>query len=96
MFVVMAVDPSDFEDFEQRHSMFVLMTVAENPGCTKTDISPLGDTKRSAKYARVDYLIEKGYIEYIEVYGKPTKRMRLTKKGEKVAEHLQALKEIIK
>ena len=90
----MAVEPNDFEDFEQRYSMFVLMFVSEYPGCIKTDISPLGDTKRSAKFARVDYLIEKGYIEYMEVNGRPTKRMQLTKKGEMVAGHLRALREI--
>ena len=93
---VMAVNPNDFEDFEQRYSMYVLMFVLEYPGCIKTDISPLGDTKRSAKFARVDYLLEKGYIEYMEVNGRPTKRMRLTEKGEKVAEHFRAIEDIIR
>jgi len=96
MTVAMAVEPNDFEDFEQRYSMYVLMMVADYPGCIKTDISPLGDTKRSAKFARADYLIEKGYIEYMEVNGRPTKRMQLTEKGEMVAEQIRVLGEIIK
>ncbi|MDY0236662.1 MAG: hypothetical protein RBR71_11560 [Gudongella sp.] len=91
----MMVNDNDFEIFEQRFSMYVIMMVGTYPGCIKADISPLGDPRRTTKFARVEYLIEKGFIEHPVINSRVSNKLQLTCKGQKLFEHVTAIHGII-
>ena len=85
----------DFVDLEQRYAMHVLMMIYEYPGCLKADIADLSDPVHNTKYSRVQYLMNKGYIRYMNINGKPTKKLQLTEKGRRVAECIDRLHGIL-
>ena len=85
----------DFIDLEQRYAMHVLLMIYQYPGCLKADIADLTDPAHNTKYSRVQYLISKGYVRYMNINGKPTKKLQLTEKGRRVAECIDRLHGIL-
>ena len=86
----------DFADLEQRYAMHVLMMVYRYPGCLKADIADLSDPAHNTKYSRVQYLISKEYLRYMNVNGKPTKKLQLTEKGRRIAECVDRMHSILR
>ena len=86
----------DFRDLEQRYAMHVLLMVYRYPGCLKADIADLTDPVHNTKYSRIHYLIENGYIRYMNVNGKATKKLQLTDKGRRIAECVDRMHEILR
>ena len=89
------IEQDTFEDLEQRYAMYCLLMIDEYPGSIKSDIAPDTDPKRNTIYSRIQYLITMGYVRFMNVNGKPTKKLQTTEKGKKVAEHLRAIQDII-
>ena len=58
-------------------------------------LDDLLETAHNTKYSRVQYLITKGYVRYMNVNGKPTKKLQTTEKGKKVAECLRTIQDAI-
>ena len=86
----------DFVDLEQRYSMHVLLMIHRYPGCIKADIADISDPAHNTKFSRVQYLIAKGYVKYMNVNGKPTKKLILTEKGKKIAECVDQMHSILR
>ena len=86
----------DFTDLELRYSMHVLLMIYRYPGCIKSDIADLTDPAHNTKYARVQYLISKEYVKYMNVNGKPTKKLALTEKGRRIAECVDTMHGILR
>lgn len=89
------IEQDTFEDLEQRYAMYCLLMIDEYPGSIKSDIASDTDPKRNTIYSRIQYLISMGYVRFMNVNGKPTKKLQTTEKGKKVAEHLRAMQDII-
>ena len=85
----------DFIDLEQRYAMHVLLMIYQYPGCLKADIADLSDPAHNTKYSRVQYLITKGYVRYMSINGKQTKKLQLTEKGRKIAELVSRMYDIL-
>jgi len=86
----------DFIDLEQRYAMHVLLMIHRYPGCLKADIADLSDPVHNTKYSRVQYLITKGYVRYMNVNGKQTKKLQLTEKGKRIAECVEQMHSILR
>ena len=89
------IEQDAFEDLEQRYAMYCLLMIDEYPGSIKSDIAPDTDPKRNTIYSRIQYLISMGYVRYMNVNGKPTKRLQTTEKGRRVAECIRSIQDII-
>ena len=85
----------DFIDLEQRYAMHVLLMIYQYSGCLKADIADLSDPAHNTKYSRVQYLISKGYVRYMNINGKPTKKLQLTEKGRRVAELVSEMHDVL-
>ena len=90
------IEQDTFEDLEQRYAMYCLLMIDEYPGSIKSDIASDTDPKRNTIYSRIQYLISMGYVRFMNVNGKPTKKLQTTEKGKRIAEHLRAIQDIIK
>ena len=93
---VQILKDDDFVDLEQRYAMHVLLMIHRYPGCLKVDIADLSDPAHNTKYSRVQYLVDKGYVSYMNVNGRQTKRMQLTEKGKRVAECVDRIHDILR
>ncbi len=85
-----------FQDLEQRYAMFCLLMIDEYPGSIKSDICPDEDNRRNTMYSRIQYLMELGYVRYMNVNGKQTKKLQTTEKGKRMAECLRQMYDIMK
>lgn len=83
---------------ERKQAMWVLLTVKQNPGLNKTQITRVEPGNESVRFKRINELIEEGLIE-IEledaIYTKAMK-LSLTPIGEKVASLIQEMDEVLK
>lgn len=89
------IEQDTFLDLEQRYAMYCLLMIDEYPGSIKSDIAADTDPKRNTIYSRIQYLITMGYVRYMNVNGKQTKRLQTTEKGKRVAECLRSIQDII-
>jgi len=90
------IEQDTFLDLEQRYAMYCLLMIDEYPGSIKSDIAADTDPKRNTIYSRIQYLISMGYVRYMTINGKPTKKLQTTEKGKKVAECLRTIQDAIK
>ena len=58
-------------------------------------LDELSDPAHNTKYSRVQYLIAKGYVRYMNINGKPTKKLQLTEKGRRVAELVSEMHDVL-
>lgn len=89
------IEQDTFLDLEQRYAMYCLLMIDEYPGSIKSDIAADTDPKRNTIYSRIQYLISMGYVRYMTINGKPTKKLQTTEKGKKVAECLRTIQDAI-
>lgn len=90
------IEQDTFLDLEQRYAMYCLLMIDEYPGSIKSDIAADTDPKRNTIYSRIQYLITMGYVRYMNVNGKPTKKLQTTEKGKRMAECLRQMYDIMK
>ena len=90
------IKQNTFLDLEQRYAMYCLLMIDEYPGNIKSDIAADTDPKRNTIYSHIQYLITMDYVRYMNVNGKPTKKLQTTEKGKKVAECLRTIQDAIK
>ena len=88
------IEQDTFEDLEQRYAMYCLLMIDEYPGSTKADIAADTDPSRNTIYSRIQYLISADYVKFMNVNGKPTKKLQTTEKGKRIAECLRRIQDI--
>lgn len=86
------IEHKDLEVLERKHAMYVLVAIKENPDSTKTDIMRLEKGDEKTKFQRINELIALGYIDTVFSEGYSTKRLILTKKGDRLVKHIEALR----
>lgn len=86
------IEHKDLEVLERKHAMYVLVAIKENPDSTKTDIMRLERGDEKTKFQRINELIALGYIDTVFSEGYSTKRLILTKKGDRLVKHIEALR----
>ena len=90
---MMAVDLSVLE---RKSALYILLTVRDNPGLTKTQLMRLEEGNERTKFVRINELIECGLIDSKQGDGQwNSTKLYLTPQGQEIAESIYKISKVL-
>lgn len=88
--------PVDLSVLERKSSLYILLTIRNNPGLTKTQLMRLDEGNERTKFVRMNELIECGLISSRQGDGQwNSTKLYLTEEGQEVAECIDKISKVL-
>ena len=88
--------PVDLSVLERKSSLYILLTIRNNPGLTKTQLMRLDEGNERTKFVRMNELIECGLISSRQGDGQwNSTKLYLTEEGQEIAECIDKISKVL-